>query len=233
MGLFNSPKEQLYGMTIVSQNIEGMHFLVLHSQLVVKSASFLQLRRITTREEVAAAKEIGLLKAKIGDRVLLPEAHRLNDIRDYLGILEKGYGQKEEAETFRQSYPKGFFDIEIKVKEPKVLPFEKEEISGISPKKQKSCNHNFSVIKYVKTLGLRKGTMIIELSCKNCGLMTQTFHDLTETEDKRFRNPKLEELLIKQCYIKKKDEKLPKFFNNEKKSFLEKWIDNRINKMLG
>lgn len=67
-------------------------------------------------------------------------------------------------------------------------------------------NHDY-VITYVKTEGLRQGTMIIDLVCKKCGSAMQTFHDLTETEEISFRHPHVEELLFKQGYLEKRKDR--------------------------
>jgi hypothetical protein len=70
------------------------------------------------------------------------------------------------------------------------------------------CRNHDYVITHIKAEGLRKGTIIVDLVCKKCGSAMQTFHDLTETEDIRFRHPQVEDLLFKQGYLEKKNGKL-------------------------
>ncbi len=70
------------------------------------------------------------------------------------------------------------------------------------------CRNHDYMIAYVKTDGLREGTMIVDLVCKKCGSAMQTFHDLTEIEEISFRHPMVEELLFKQGYLENKKGKL-------------------------
>lgn len=67
-----------------------------------------------------------------------------------------------------------------------------------------SGQHRY-IITDIMTNGLREGTILVWLRCKDdgCGHSMQTFHDLTETERVIFRNPQVENLLIEQGYLKK------------------------------
>ena len=62
------------------------------------------------------------------------------------------------------------------------------------------CKHDYTILN-INPLE-RKGTLIITLRCKKCKQGMPTFHDFTETEELMFRNPKLEELMLKEGYLK-------------------------------
>ncbi len=75
------------------------------------------------------------------------------------------------------------------------------------------CKHEYTIM---SVDGLdREGTMIVHLSCKKCRHRMDTFHDLTETEEIKFRHPKVEELLRKEGYLVQKNKKFYLKFNRK------------------
>ena len=85
-------------------------------------------------------------------------------------------------------------------------------------KKLFCTDHDYEITR-IRTKGAREGTIMVDLVCKNCGSGIVTFHDLTETERIEFRNPQVEELLIKQGYLVRKKGKI--LFNPHRQEEVE------------
>lgn len=109
-GGYSLPKGKLFGLQAIQnpETLGGIPSQTLSEQLIAKRGSILQLRRISTPEEVVSAKKMGYSNPITGDVVLMPEAHRLKDIVDYSRVLE-GLGASKQAESFRGQFPKELF----------------------------------------------------------------------------------------------------------------------------
>jgi len=74
---------------------------------------------------------------------------------------------------------------------------------------KKNCNedeHDWELV-HVDTNTSQEGTMFVSMCCKKCGENTQTFHDLTETEEICYRHPSVEKLLHEAGYFEYKNDK--------------------------